>query len=238
VRPRVWRMLLLAQLREQPLRIAVTVFAIALGVALGVAVYLVNAGALNEFGLAAKRLVGEADVIVRGPREGFPDSLYVQLARDPAVAAASPVLETEAALPGRRDTLKVLGLDVFRATALQPALFGDIGGRVLDLFHADGIFLSASAAEQLKVQPRRYPDPDCRQLSQIAACARHPVRGDLSAASRHHGHCLRAMGLRPGGPLESHRCALEDRHIGGGFSQRTHPPLTRRRIRRGAERRA
>ena len=152
MRFRVWRMLLLAQLREQPLRIAVTVFAIALGVALGVAVYLMNAGALNEFGLATKRLVGEADVIVRGPSEGFPESLYVQLARDPAVAAASPVLETEAAVPGRRETLKVLGLDVFRATALQPALFGDIGGRVLDLFHADGIFLSASAAEQLKVR--------------------------------------------------------------------------------------
>jgi putative ABC transport system permease protein len=130
----------------------VTVFAITLGVALGTAVYLVNAGALNEFGLATKRLVGEADVIVRGPLEGFPDSLYVQLARDPAVAVASPVLETAAAVPGRRETLKVLGLDVFRATALQPALFGDIAGRIFDLFHADGIFLSASAARQLKVR--------------------------------------------------------------------------------------
>ncbi len=152
MRFRVWRMLLLAQLREQPLRIAVTVFAISLGVALGAAVYLINAGALNEFGLATKRLVGEADVIVRGPAEGFPDSLYVQLARDPAVAVASPVLETEAAVPGRRDTLKVLGLDVFRATALQPALFGDIAGRILDLFRADGIFLSAGAAQQLNVK--------------------------------------------------------------------------------------
>ena len=56
---------------RQPARLAVTVFAIALGVALGTAVYLVNATALNEFGLAAKRLVGEADIIVRGPREGF-----------------------------------------------------------------------------------------------------------------------------------------------------------------------
>jgi putative ABC transport system permease protein len=149
---KVWRVLLLAQVREQPVRLLVTVLAIALGVALGASVYLVNATALNEFGLATKRLVGEADIIVRGPREGFSETLYTQLARDPAVNVASPVLEMEAALPGRRDTLKVLGLDPFRAAALQPALLGDIAGRIFDLFRADGIFLSNSAARQLNLR--------------------------------------------------------------------------------------
>ena len=38
----IWRRLLLAQLRESPGRLAVTVLAIALGVALGAAVFLVN----------------------------------------------------------------------------------------------------------------------------------------------------------------------------------------------------
>ena len=149
---KVWRLLLLAQIREQPLRLGVTVIAIALGVALGSAVYLVNNSALNEFGLATKRLVGEADVIVRGPREGFPDALFVQLAHDPAVTAASPVLETDAAVPGQRETLKVLGLDVFRAAAVQPALIGDMAGGLLDVLRPDGIFLSASAARQLKLR--------------------------------------------------------------------------------------
>ena len=102
----VWRILILAQLRDQPMRLAVTVIAIALGVALGAAVYLVNTSALNEFGLATKRLVGEADVVVRGSRDGFDEQVFTQLARDPAVDIASPVLELEAALPGRRDTLK------------------------------------------------------------------------------------------------------------------------------------
>jgi len=148
----VWRALLLAQLREQPGRLLVTVIAIALGVALGTSVYLVNSAALNEFGLATKRLVGEADIIVRGPRGGFAEDLYTTLARDPAVSVASPVLELEVALPGRRETLKVLGLDPFRAAALQPALFGDIAGGIFDLFKADGIFLSSSAAEQLNVR--------------------------------------------------------------------------------------
>ena len=150
---RVWSLLLLAQLREQPGRLAVTVLAIALGVALGASVFFVNATALNEFGLATKRLVGESDVVVRGTHEGFAESLYASLARDPAVSVASPMLELEAALPGRRDTLKVLGIDLFRAAALQPALLGELGGRVVDLFRANGIFLSSAAARQLNLHP-------------------------------------------------------------------------------------
>jgi putative ABC transport system permease protein len=148
----LWRVLVLAQLRESPARLLVTVLAIALGVALGAAVYLVNGAALNEFGLATKRLVGEADVVVRGPREGFSEQLFTRLANDAAVSAASPVLELEVALPGRRDTLKVLGLDPFRAAALQPALIGDLGGGVLTLFQADTIYLSSSAALELKLR--------------------------------------------------------------------------------------
>jgi putative ABC transport system permease protein len=145
-------MLLLAQVREQPGRLLATVLAIALGVALGESVYLVNATALNEFGLATKRLVGEADIIVRGPRDGFSEALYPTLARDSAIAVASPILELQAALPGRRDTLEILGLDPFRAAALQPALLGGMAGGFLDLLHTDGIFLSSGAARQLDVR--------------------------------------------------------------------------------------
>jgi putative ABC transport system permease protein len=148
----IWRVLLLAQLREQPARLLVTVLAIALGVALGAAVYLVNSAALNEFGLATKRLVGEADVVVRGPREGFSEQLFTRLASEPAVSAASPVFELEAALPGRRDTLKVLGIDPFRAATLQPALIGDIGGGLFALFEPDTIYVSSSAAQALNLR--------------------------------------------------------------------------------------
>ena len=148
---RLWRMLLLAQLREQPARFLVTVLALALGVALGAAVYLVNTSALNEFGLATKRLVGEADIVIRGPREGFAEQLFVDLARNPAISALSPVLELEVALTGRNDTLKVLGLDPFQAAALQPTLIGEIGDGVFQLFSPDGIYLSSAAAQVLKL---------------------------------------------------------------------------------------
>jgi putative ABC transport system permease protein len=112
-------------------------------------VYLVNTAALNDFALAAKRLVGEADVVIRGPREGFSENLFAELARDPEVRLASPALELEVAVPGARDPLKVLGLDPFRAAAMQPALIGDVEAKAVDLFAPDTILLSASAAQKL-----------------------------------------------------------------------------------------
>ncbi|MGA2708081.1 MAG: FtsX-like permease family protein [Steroidobacteraceae bacterium] len=148
----IWRLLLLSQLREQPGRLLVIVIAIALGVALACSVYLVNIAALAEFAQATKRLVGEADVVVRGPREGFPEALFVALARDPRVAIASPVVELDAAMPGRRETLKIIGIDPFRAGALQPALIGDIGADISRFIAGDGIYLSAAAAEELQLK--------------------------------------------------------------------------------------
>jgi putative ABC transport system permease protein len=148
----LWRILLLAQLREQPTRFLVTVLALALGVALGSSVFLVNTSALNEFGLATKRLVGEADIVIRGPREGFAEQVFVDLAHNASISALSPVLELEVALSGRNDTLKVLGLDPFQAAALQPTLIGDIGEGVFQLFDPDAIYLSSAAAQALKLK--------------------------------------------------------------------------------------
>ena len=149
---KIWLILLMAQVREQPARFFATVAALALGVALGSSVYLVNTAALNEFGLATKRLVGEADIVIRGPREGFSEKVFVDLARDPAVSAASPLLELEVAMAGRTDTLKVVGLDPFRAAALQPAIIGEIGEGVFQLFSSDAIYLSSPAAQRLTLQ--------------------------------------------------------------------------------------
>jgi putative ABC transport system permease protein len=149
---KVWRILLLAQLREQPGRFVATVLALALGVALGSSVYLVNFSALNEFGLATKRLVGEADIVIRGPRDGFPEQLFVTLAGNTSISALSPVLELDAALTGRNDTLKVLGIDPFRAAALQPALIGAIGDGIFQLFDSGAVYLSSTAARALHLQ--------------------------------------------------------------------------------------
>ncbi|HEX2790496.1 MAG TPA: FtsX-like permease family protein [Steroidobacteraceae bacterium] len=147
-----WRTFARSQWREHPMQLLATITAIALGVALGVAVYLVNSAALDEFDQATRRLIGAADIVVRGPPEGFDEALFVSLAHQPAVATASPVLELELTLPGQRAPLKLLALDPFRAAALQPALMAEIGSDVTRLFAPDTIILSRAAAQQLQLQ--------------------------------------------------------------------------------------
>ncbi len=226
-----WRVLVLSQLREQPGRLAITVIAIALGVSLGTAVYLVNTAALNEFGLGMKQLVGEADLVIRGPREGFSEQLFAKLAREPAVSVASPVLELEVALPGRRDTLKVLGLDPFRAAALQPSLIGDIAGGVFDLFEPDAMFLSNSAARQLHLQRGDSlqvivgSSPKSMHIAGILAEGTYPqALGVMDIASAQWtfeklGRLNRIdLRLRPGSDVEALRAALDRQLPAGVFA--------------------
>jgi putative ABC transport system permease protein len=147
-RSKIHRDLLLAPLLQQKGRLALSVLAIALGVALGYAVQLVNRAAVGEFDSAVHTLSGDADLIVRGPSAGFDEVLYPRLARIPEVAVASPILEIDAKLPGRREPLQVLGVDIFRAASIQPFLAGGDGDR-LDFLRPDRIFVSAAAAEWL-----------------------------------------------------------------------------------------
>jgi len=146
-----WRILALAQWREQPVRVLTILLTIALGVALSSSIFLLSSAAADAFGQVTRRLVGEADVIVRGSPTGFAERLYAELAATESVRVASPMLELEVGLAHERGSLKIIGLDPFRAAALQPALLGELSGNVLGLFAANGIYLSAAAARRLGV---------------------------------------------------------------------------------------
>jgi len=141
--------LVLGPLRENPGRAALAVVAIALGVALGVAVHLINASALNEMSLAAQHLAGEADLVIRGPRGGFDESLYPRIARLPQVAAVNPAVEADVAIAGSEGTLRIIGFDPLRALQVQPALLPERRSLVSDLFDPDAILLSPAAATRL-----------------------------------------------------------------------------------------
>jgi putative ABC transport system permease protein len=145
--------LLLAPLGEHKSRLALSVAAIALGVALGYSVQLVNRAAIAEFTQAVHTLAGDADLQIRGqaagPAGGFDEALYERAARMPEVAVASPLVELDAKIPGRREPLHVLGLDVFRAARIQPLAFAGEAGDRLDYLRPDRVFLSAAAADAL-----------------------------------------------------------------------------------------
>jgi len=140
-------------LRQAPGRTLLAIIAIALGVALGFSVYLINRVAADEVQLASRSLFGMADLSVRSPGLGFDEALYPQLAAIPGVAVASPAVEAQARLPGRDQSLKLVGIDPFRAARLQPALAtaGAGAGRGDTLLSEDAVWLSPSAAQALRL---------------------------------------------------------------------------------------
>lgn len=157
--PLLWR-----ELRAHAGRHLVSVLAIAIGVAMGYAVHLINHAALGEFSAAVRALMGNADVEIRGPRDGFDESVYPRVAALPMVRAVSPVAEVDAHLvrPAVRGepeaALKILGLDVFRAAAVQPSLVGRPApeeGRLATL-DPEAVFLSPAALAWLDLKPGEH----------------------------------------------------------------------------------
>jgi putative ABC transport system permease protein len=165
--PVATRWLLAGEWRAGPARLAIAVLAIAVGVALGFAVHLVNTAALDSFGRAIASVSGRADLAVRGRTPaGFDELLYPRIARLPGVAGASPVVELAAswgqlARPGskaRGGRLALIGVDPLRAMGVTPGLVGiasagqsGVGSR--PGWRADAVFLSPALARAAGVAP-------------------------------------------------------------------------------------
>ena len=134
--------------RFHPARFLTTAIAIAVGVALGFAVHLVNGSALASFDDAVRGVNGAAELSVNATSAlGIDERLYPRVANAAGVADASPVVRLDARIGGTRLTL--LGLDVIRAGAVTPSLVGlpprgpDAGGDAV--FDEASLFLSRTA---------------------------------------------------------------------------------------------
>jgi len=144
------RWLLLGEWRAHPVRALLAIGAIAVGVAMGFAIHLINAAAFNEFSAAVKSLSGQADLQVAGREPLFDESVYPRLAALPEVVVASPVLELSAGIAGAQGALRIIGIDAFRAGVISPDLMGVPGdGRATDVLADDAIFLSPAAQSWL-----------------------------------------------------------------------------------------
>jgi putative ABC transport system permease protein len=147
------RWLLIGEWRAHPMRALLAIAAIAVGVAMGFAIHLINAAAFNEFSAAIQSLAGQADLQVAGREALFDENVYPRLARHEGVAVASPVLEVDAALAGRPGSLKIVGLDALRAGMVSPDLSGvPQKDRTADVLGDDTLFLSPAAQEWLGVR--------------------------------------------------------------------------------------
>ncbi|WP_061938066.1 FtsX-like permease family protein [Aureimonas sp. AU22] len=134
--------------RAHPARFVLTALAIAVGVALGFAVHLVNGSALASFEGAVRSVNGAADLQVRAASPlGFDEAAYGPVALASGVADASPVVTLDASAGAASFTL--LGLDVLRAARVTPTLVG-LNAQGVDqnrsaVFSTDALFLSRAA---------------------------------------------------------------------------------------------
>ena len=164
------RWMIAGEWRAHPARVILAAFAIAVGVALGFAVHLINASALNEFNRAVRTVNGDADLQVHATTPlGFDEALYPKLARVGGIASASPVVEIQATLNGDV-SLMLLGIDPFRAAAVTPNLMGRLiqdstprpaqqgepaaqPSRADEAFDENSVFLSQAALSALGKTP-------------------------------------------------------------------------------------
>jgi putative ABC transport system permease protein len=157
-RSQIFRWLLFGEWRAHLLQAIVAIIAIALGVALGYSIHLINTAAYNEFSAATKSLTGQSDLHVRGTQAMFDENLYPTLMARDGVALANPVLELDVVVLEKQaersdNKLKVLGIDLFRAIEISPDLIGiPAEGKPLDGLSDDAIFLSPAAMEWLQVK--------------------------------------------------------------------------------------
>ena len=101
-----------------------SMLAIALGVALGFAIDLINTAALNDFSRAMKSVQGEPDAVI-APRDSaasLPLTVINQVARDPAVLVIAPVIEVRVRIDNESATVRLIGLDVLSTPAVMPDL--------------------------------------------------------------------------------------------------------------------
>ncbi len=133
--------------------------AVMLGVALALAVQLINASALSEFAGAVSAVNGQPDLSLRARQGSLDDAWVPKVAQTPGVQVVSPVLEATTHVQtsdGRRVAVRLVGADALSAASLSPALMpqpsqtDDPSGRSrMDVFAPDAVFLNAAARQAI-----------------------------------------------------------------------------------------
>jgi putative ABC transport system permease protein len=152
----------MAGLRANAGRTLLAAAGIALGVALGTAVHIINQSAIGEMQQATRALSGDADLSIRGGKStasGISESALESVLADNRVIIASPVIEASIPLDQKR-SIKFIGLDIFRAPYLQPGFAVEPfeGGDRLAALRGDHVFINRAAKALL-------PDANARELN-------------------------------------------------------------------------
>ena len=117
-----FRFLSLRHLTSKPSRYLLTALGVACGVALYLAVALINRATLNSFRETVESLTGKAQLTVLGPESGFEEGLSEELRDVEGVKSAVPMVETRAWFTGgdgQQRSLAILGIDLLQESAVR-----------------------------------------------------------------------------------------------------------------------
>ena len=153
----LFRVLGLAHLRGRPVRTAITVCGIALGVSVSIAIQTANVDVLRSFQDTVVTVAGRATLEVSGGELGFDERIITALRDHPAVLSATPVIQQGARLtagPHRGELLLILGLDLLEAADLKNVRLNspEAEGSLELLTAPDAIFIGARLASDWQVQ--------------------------------------------------------------------------------------
>jgi putative ABC transport system permease protein len=201
--PVAWR-LCLESLRAYRARQAFAVFAIALGVAMGLAIEIVNRSALEEFRRALASINGNADASLRSASGYFDAHIFAKVANDPRVREAAPILHLPVTIAGLATgrvgdvptSIELWGIDLFRAAQVNPGLLPDFAAleRPDRWFGGDVVYASPGLALRLQAMfaaTRAGSGLNEDRASQEAGVAQ---RGALPSESDSRALTLRTLG--------------------------------------------
>ena len=114
--------LMVRPLWREPLRTMLTVFAVALGVSVVVAIELAGEAATGSFRSSLESLAGDADLEISAVG-GLDEQLLGELAALPYPIRVAPRIEGTALIPGQRRSVAVVGLDLVGDTSIDRTLW-------------------------------------------------------------------------------------------------------------------
>ena len=126
---------MLGHLRSNALRTAVTVFAVALGVAIALAIDLANTTAVASFASSVNVISNHVNLQVLGVGRGFADRTLRRVASVAGVSYAGPSIEDSIVIGAKPndafsgEVLRVLGIDLLQALPGDSSVSGGVPGR-------------------------------------------------------------------------------------------------------------
>ncbi len=118
----LFRRFIVRRLATERLRSAVTVFGVAVGIAVVIAIQLTNASSVRGFSTALETVAGRTTLVIAGPGPSFDELSLTDLAWLTKYGDVSPVIEGDALAKtpgGTTEPLRILGIDILRDRGLR-----------------------------------------------------------------------------------------------------------------------